>query len=122
MIHSPELRKAKKEIAIILRKYNIAGAVLLADGKGMGEYGNYIDLPNWSAVSFENTFLRIKTTGKDIASREVAEKTVNALVIIRDMAIQQATLNQQILDKLGEHFKIIEDKNPKNNPEENILQ
>lgn len=122
MDHSPELRQAKKEIAQVLRRYNIVGTILLADGLGKGEFGNYIDLPSWSAVDLSNQpFVRFKTTGKNISSQQSAEMSINALVVMRDMAKDQFEMNVQLIEALKNHFEITEN-GASRVPEENLLK
>lgn len=108
---SEKLRSAKYEIAEILKKHNIAGSIILADGEGMGEFGFFIDTPNWSGIYLNEFGFRIKMNSKTEEAKTNANKSVNAAVVLRDCIGNQFLLADALVTEIKKHVKV-EDTGP----------
>jgi len=110
---SKKLQKAMKEIEDIARKNDIMGVIALADGEQHGEFGNFIDLPDWSNVKFTHiddgsSRVDIKVYGKSMPTE--TNKTVNALVILRDIVGNQYMTLDKLVNMVKEKVDIQEDE------------
>lgn len=118
MQFSPKLKKAMAEIKEILDKHDIAGAVFLHT-PGHGEHMLKVD-PSYSCAFWNFTpgeeGIRVRTRlqedyGGDTAKRNQAQTdTVNMFSIFADMMGPHAIGMIDMLEMLGKHFDIDEEK------------
>lgn len=108
MEYSPKLKKAMEEIKKVLKKYDIAGFVLLHT-PGHTEYLNRID-PGYSCVSVEGGAFRIKLKADELPggkeqARKLAEDTYNMVTLMADVLAMHASgfidLHELLKEKWG---------------------
>ena len=83
---NPLLKKTQKEIQKILKKNNILGIVVLADGKGGGDWAFNLKDPEWSNLRYITLDGGVKIIGTktDIKENlEGTEKSVNTITVIQ---------------------------------------
>ena len=79
---SQHLKKCMEDIKDILSKYDVAGTIFLADGKGCGEFLIGIERPTWSNIRFiprQDGSMAIHTKVHMASSPENTQRTINAL-------------------------------------------
>ena len=111
-LFDPELKEAALEIQAILKKYNIAGQVILVS-KTHAEFVNYIappDGPDWSALIREENGVRVKINAKTGGpfERVKAEATVHMAHQIRDISFRAVVTFSAICDVMHENMDIVE--------------
>lgn len=104
--YSEKLRVAKKEIETVLKKHDIAGSIILADGEGMGEFGYFVTTPTWSGLTPNEQGFRIQLKMKTDEGKLNANKTVNACVVLRDVLANQFVLADRLVKAIEDHVKI----------------
>lgn len=100
MQYSPKLKKAASEIKAILKKHDIAGAVIL-HAPGFGEYLIHLDT-SYSCARLEGRGLRIKTHGR---THEHKEATANMIGIFSEISGQNLmafdAIDKELQKRLG---------------------
>lgn len=100
-------KAAMMEIEAVIKKYDLQGFVILTDGKGQTEFLN--SLPSWTIIfPMENQQgIRIKTTHLEQEQKQLfTEKTINAVVSIKDMLELHNQTYHIITALLAKHFEI----------------
>ncbi len=86
-----ELRQLSTVFAQVLQENQFAGVILLADGKGNGEYNMILDKEqlDWSTLRFikEKKAIHVQIYKK--SKPEQTEMTVNAIIVLRDLLLNQ---------------------------------
>ena len=108
--YDPKVRSVIHEIESVLKKHDVAGAVILANGEGNSEYRLFIDTPTWSTIRFvkdgEGIHMQVYAKSKPIETG----KTVNMIVHFKD----QLGENFMRVDKIGkmmhQHLNIETDR------------
>ena len=104
-----KLKKCISEINDIMRKYDVMGAVALADGEGNGEYRFNVDEGNvtWSKVEVTSDGdLKIKMR---FSSEKLAtEKTVNGLFNL-DLPLKGMVSNMEVIKENIRKHRIVEE-------------
>lgn len=116
----PKLRAAKIEIEKVLTAFDIAGLIILSGGEGIAEFGLFVNTPSWSKVTFDGPFVRIKMTDKTEDEKIKANRTVNALVHLRDLSAMNYKSCSQVIDLMKKHIEITEDPAPRMHHQDNI--
>lgn len=113
MQYSPKLKMAMEEIKAITKKYDIAAAVVLSDGKGFSEFLNKVEA-SWSAAFVQHSpqgemiRFRIKSAevGKEKAE-QLANDTYNMIQHFADVLGRNSMVYFQLLDMLKKHIEVI---------------
>lgn len=105
----PVLKQAMAEIRAIMNHHDIGGAVTLVSPTHSEFY--YHLTPSWSACYFPTSNeLRFRAKKEDFKTEAEQERcvtlTVHMVCQIRDIAAQNFTQMEQVIDRLGEHYKI----------------
>ncbi len=111
--YSEKLRSVKYQMEVILQENDISGLVILADGDGHGEFAFCIDKPSWSKVKFEESGIRVQINSKTPEENLKANKTINAIVITRDILANQFLLADELIKLISSKVEIVFDKNAK---------
>jgi len=86
-----ELRKISMVFGQVLQDNQFAGVILLADGKGNGEYNVVLDKEqlDWSTLKFmrQDKVMHVQIYKK--SKPEKTEMTVNAIIVLRDLLLNQ---------------------------------
>ena len=102
------MRACKHEVAAVLKKYNVAGHVILVDGEGMGEFGQYIDneTNDWSVIRFikDGNAVHLKLYAK--SNKENTNKTVNALFSLKDILAMLFQQTDAMINMIIKHFNV----------------
>jgi len=83
---NPLLKKTQKEIQKILKKNNMLGIIVLADGKGHGDWSFNLKDPAWSNLRYITIDGGIKIIGtkSDIKENlDGTERSVNTITVIQ---------------------------------------
>jgi len=105
----PQLQEAAEKIKDILRGYDIAAVMTLVSGNGHAEYVNFVTDPKWSALTDVDGGMRFKASPVSAPSmgrayeRIKVRKTVNAIVLLRDVLAIQARMFKSLSDQLSKH-------------------
>ena len=84
-IQDPRLKCASNEILQVLKKYDVGGAIFLADGETHGEYRLSVDTPTWSMIRFVKGQQVIHLKAHAKSKPFETNKTINSLFVLRDM-------------------------------------
>lgn len=103
MQYSPKLKKAMEDIKSILKKYDIAGSIVLHT-PGFSEYLNHIDT-SYSCAKMENGGIRIRSKGRP---KQHLADTVNMITHFSETSGMVAMQYFQIKDMLSKHIDIDE--------------
>jgi hypothetical protein len=101
-------RECVAEIAGVLKKYDMAGAITVVDKhRAMFRY----HFPTWSCVQFERpNQIRFRSKREDFPSKEAqhqaTELSVHIIMQMRDIAAQTFALCEDIKGKLDKHMEI----------------
>lgn len=100
-------RECMAEIAGVLQKYDMAGAVtVVSKDRAMFKYV----FPTWSCIQVNGGELRFRAKRADYPSKkahhEAAELSVHIIMQMRDIAAQTFGMCEGIYKKLSEHFEI----------------
>lgn len=107
----PKLKLAMEEIKLVLAKYDIAGAVVLASQTHM-EYLNAIS-PSWSCCWFEpqpggGMLLRVRSKRADYPSRAAQKKSIEDTVgLLMGFADAQLACHQMMLSAAAQIGKVV---------------
>ena len=104
MQYSPKLKKAMEEIKSILKKYDIAGSIVLHT-PGFSEYINHIDT-SYSCAKFENGGIRVKSKGR---SKQDLSDTVNMVTHFGEVNGMVAMQYLELKEMLAKKIDIDED-------------
>lgn len=106
--HELKLKTAAEEIKDILKKHNIAGAVVLHSaegGEGYGEFFSHIHTKYSCAYQYEEDQVRFYSKSKDYKSKEEQiEKQANTANML-NMLIQGSGKNFMFLDHINKAFE-----------------
>jgi hypothetical protein len=112
-VPSPKLKEAMSQIQSICREYDIAGHIVLCDGKGESEFALYLN-PTWSVAFLEGSGrIRFRSKLEDFGGdRDRQERntamTVNTIVHLRDqMAIGYKSFHT-LIEQLRKYMEITE--------------
>jgi hypothetical protein len=112
MQYDPKLKKAIAQIESIIKEYDIAGLVILANGQGNSEWISAIN-PTWSALFWENTprgpLLRIRLKRAEVGEENakiIANRTADLLAHMVDQAGRHFMTMKQLLDMVKEKWDI----------------
>jgi hypothetical protein len=115
MQYSPKCKMAMEEVKAVLKKYDLAGVAILADGKGFSEFLNKVD-PSWSAAFIQHTAegqaVRFRVKQKEVGKEKAQELTQDTYRMIEHFADQlgrHSLVYFNLLDMLREHIEIIND-------------
>jgi hypothetical protein len=112
-----DYRECMAEIAAVLKKYDMAGAVtIVSKERAMFKYF----FPTWSCVAYEGDGLRFRAKRADYpsaeAQRETIELSAHIIMQMRDIAAQTFAMCQRIgealKEKVGLEHKPFQDFNP----------
>lgn len=110
---SKHLKKVMKDINAKLRKEDVMGIVLLADGKKSGEFGLFIDVPEWSNIRFvhkEDGSVVIHTKVHMKSSKEHTERTINGVYNLKGMLEHVYSALQHTVERWNQVVDIEEEK------------
>ena len=113
---SKELKSAMSEIDEIIKKYDINGAIFLADGKGNGEFKIHFETPTWSMARF----LKTKKSGNEywhlksyMKSKPVeTNRTISSIFNIEGMLMHVCHIVMTLCKDLDKRLNLDHDKNP----------
>jgi hypothetical protein len=105
---SPTLRHAIAEMREKLRRYDIAGVIMLFNGAGHAEYAIQITEPTWSALQFDPAGIRFKSAMKTggLIEKKKSAMTINMLVLVRDIAAKVFDVADKMVAMLSQHMEI----------------
>lgn len=103
--YDEKLRHAMNDIYDLLRKYDIAGFIVL-ESKTHGEFKMAIDHMSWSNIRFlkEGQAAHIKIYAK--SDKENTEATVGAIANIRDMCAMGFQQTEFMMNKIEQQVKV----------------
>lgn len=110
---SKQLQAAMSEIDVIMKRYDIAGAVFLSDGKKCGEFKTYFHAPTWSMIRYipkkdgsmvVHTKVHMKSNPKD------TQRTINALYNTQGMIQNIHGMIAQIAEHIESHVEVVKEE------------
>lgn len=113
MQYSPKLKMAMEEIKAVVKKYDIAAAVILSDGTGFSEFLNKVEA-SWSAAFVQQTLkgeairFRIKSSevGKEQAEK-LANDTYRMIEHFAEMLGRNSLVYYRLLDMLKDYIEVV---------------
>lgn len=84
-VQDPRLAAAMAEVQNVLDKYDIAGAIVLADGLGHAEWRLPLDRPTWSMIRFLKSGKGIHTKAYSKSKPVETDRTINAVINTGDV-------------------------------------
>jgi hypothetical protein len=107
MAEDKKYRECMSEIAAVLTKYDMAGAVtVVSKERAMFRY----QFPTWSCIHLTERELRFRSKRTDYpsdeAQRKAVELSVHIIMQMRDIAAQTFAMCEDIEKKLKEKFDI----------------
>lgn len=106
---SEHLQSVAQEIRAVLKKHDVVGSVMLADGLGHGEFLFNYHEPTWSQLRFlpQDDGSVVVHTALHMKSKPAqTERTVNALVVSHDMMARCFMMLDEIRKQWEKHVKI----------------
>ena len=106
----PRLKACVKEIDRVIERFNCAGVVVLANGRGHSEYKLYYHQPAWAMLRpLKSGAYHIKAYMKTKPLE--TDMTVNALVLIHRTLAAVHSMTGGLLERIGQHL-LIENNGP----------